>query len=103
LRARRKNRRSEWQRKSIYTIVRAMSSASLLLGRPPAPRRKLTALVGPRVEPVRDRSRALGRRLRAISRTVRRRTGERKAQVLSLTEQAGQLLARSWQRPAGWR
>jgi IS5 family transposase len=44
---------------------------------------------------VQDRSRALGRRLRAISRTMGRRTGERKAQVLALTEQAGELLLRS--------
>jgi len=49
---------------------------------------KLTALVGTDIGHVRDRSRALGRRLRAISRTVGRRTGERKAQVLALTEQA---------------
>ena len=34
---------------------------------------------------VRDRSRAMGRRLRAISRTIRRRTGEAKAEVLKLT------------------
>jgi IS5 family transposase len=57
--------------------------------------RKLTALVGAKAGHVRDRSRALGRRLRAISRTIGRRTGERKAQVLQLTEQAGELLARS--------
>jgi IS5 family transposase len=57
--------------------------------------RKLTALIGADAVRVRDRSRALGRRLRAISRTVGRRTGERKAQVLALTEQAGELLSRS--------
>jgi transposase, IS5 family len=57
--------------------------------------RKLTALVGARAGHVRDRSRALGRGLRAISRTMGRRTGERRAQVLSLTEQAGELLSRS--------
>lgn len=57
--------------------------------------RRLTALVGPGAGHVRDRSRALGRRLRAISRTIGRRTGERKEQVLSLTEQAGELLSRS--------
>ena len=57
--------------------------------------RKLTGLIGKDAGRVRDRSRALGRRLRAISRTIGRRTGERKAQVLSLTEQAGRLLARS--------
>jgi IS5 family transposase len=40
-------------------------------------------------------ARALGRRLRLISRTLARRTGERKAEVLALTEQAGRLLSRS--------
>lgn len=55
--------------------------------------RRLTALIGADAGRVRDRSRALGRRLRAISRTLRRRTGERKEQVLALTEQAGRLLA----------
>jgi len=57
--------------------------------------RSLASLVGTNAGRVRDRSRALGRRLRAISRTVGRRTGERKAQVLALTEQAGELLSRS--------
>ena len=47
--------------------------------------RKLTALIGADAGRVRDRSRALGRRLRSISRTMARRTGERKAQVLALT------------------
>jgi IS5 family transposase len=57
--------------------------------------RRLRALVGADAGWVRDRSRALGRRLRAISRTMGRRTAERKAQVLALTEQAGELLTRS--------
>jgi IS5 family transposase len=57
--------------------------------------RKLAALIGADAPRVQDRSRALGRRLRAISRTVGRRTGERKAQVRSLTQQAGELLSRS--------
>jgi IS5 family transposase len=57
--------------------------------------RMLRALIGQDAGHVRDRSRALGRRLRAISRTMRRRTGESKAQVLALTEQAGQLLSHS--------
>lgn len=42
---------------------------------------------------VRDRSRAVGKRLRAIGRTLRRRTGEAKAEVLELTGQTGSLLA----------
>lgn len=57
--------------------------------------RKLTSLVGQDAGRVRDRSRALGRRLRAISRTMGRRTGERKAQILDLTGQAGRLLGKS--------
>ncbi|MCA1700845.1 MAG: transposase [Actinobacteria bacterium] len=44
---------------------------------------------------VRDRSRAAGYRLREISRTLARRGGERKAQVLELTGKAGKLLERS--------
>jgi transposase, IS5 family len=57
--------------------------------------RKLAAKIGETKVKVRDRSRAMGRRLRAISRTLRRRCGEAKAEVLALTEQTGELLARS--------
>ncbi|MCA1699783.1 MAG: transposase [Actinobacteria bacterium] len=57
--------------------------------------RKLAAKIAETKVRVRDRSRAMGRRLRSISRTIRRRTGEAKAEVLALTEQTGELLARS--------
>jgi IS5 family transposase len=57
--------------------------------------RKLAALVGERQRGVRDRSRAMGRRLRSIGRTIRRRTGEAKAEVLKLTGETGELLERS--------
>ena len=57
--------------------------------------RRVTLKVGADIGRVVDRSRALGRRLRLISRTLARRTGERKAEVLRLTEQAGWLLLRS--------
>ena len=57
--------------------------------------RRLTGLIGADAPHVRDRSRALGRRLRAISRTVGRRTEERKAHVLRLTQQMGELLGQS--------
>jgi IS5 family transposase len=57
--------------------------------------RKLTAKLRETTVRVRDRSRAMGRRLRSITRTIRRRTGEAKAEVLALTEQTGQLLALS--------
>src|SRR5437660_3478042 len=57
--------------------------------------RKLAKLIGERKRRVRDRSRSMGRKLRAISRTIRRRSGEAKAEVLALTAQTGQLLGRS--------
>jgi IS5 family transposase len=57
--------------------------------------RKLARLIGENRAGVRDRSRAMGRVLRQITRTIRRRTGEAKAEVLALTEQTGELLTRS--------
>jgi IS5 family transposase len=57
--------------------------------------RKLAALLKDSEARVRDRSRAMGRTLRAISRTVRRRTGEAKGEVLRLTAQTGELLEQS--------
>lgn len=57
--------------------------------------RKLAAKLRENTTRVRDRSRSMGRKLRAISRTIRRRSGEAKAEVLALTEQTGELLARS--------
>jgi transposase, IS5 family len=57
--------------------------------------RKLVAQLTDTTARVRDRSRAMGRRLRAIARTIRRRTGEAKAEVLALTEQTGELLKQS--------
>ena len=57
--------------------------------------RKLARLVGEKSARVRDRSRAMGRKLRAIARTVRRRSGEAKSEVLELTKQTGELLERS--------
>lgn len=57
--------------------------------------RKLAALVGEKRRRVRDRSRAMGRRLRSIGRTIRRRSGEAKAEVLKLTGETGELLTKS--------
>jgi transposase, IS5 family len=57
--------------------------------------RKLAAKVGKDAGWVTDRSRTIGRRVRAMTRTLGRRTGERKQQVLELTEQAGELVERS--------
>jgi IS5 family transposase len=57
--------------------------------------KRLAAELGDSVVRIRDRSRAVGKRLRAIARTLRRRSGEAKAEVLELTGQTGRLLARS--------
>jgi len=57
--------------------------------------RKLAKRIAETKTRVRDRSRAMGRRLREIGRTIRWRSGEAKAQVMALTEQTGRLLATS--------
>jgi IS5 family transposase len=57
--------------------------------------KRLAARLGGAEARVRDRSRAVGKRLRAIARTLRRRTGEAKAEVLALTAETGRLLAAS--------
>lgn len=57
--------------------------------------RKLAQRIGESKQRVRDRSRAMGSRLRGITRTIRARSGEAKAQVLKLTAQTGELLERS--------
>ena len=57
--------------------------------------RRLAAKIGQPKTRVRDRSRSMGRRLRAISRTIRRRSGQAKSEVLALTEQTGRLLKQS--------
>lgn len=57
--------------------------------------RKLAQRIGESKRRVRDRSQAMGRRLRGITRTIRARSGEAKAQVLKLTAQTGELLRRS--------
>jgi len=57
--------------------------------------RKLARLIGEKQARVRDRSRAMGRKLRTITRTIRRRSGEAKEEVLKLTAETGELLERS--------
>jgi IS5 family transposase len=69
----------------------ALDSARVLAGEA----RKLLAKVGRDAGWVTDRSRSIGRRVRAMSRTLGRRTGERAQQVLEFTEQAGKLVERS--------
>jgi transposase, IS5 family len=57
--------------------------------------RKLAKLIGETRSRMRDRSRSMGRKLRAITRTIRRRSGEAKQEVLKLTAETGKLLERS--------
>lgn len=57
--------------------------------------RKLAKLIGEKKRRVRDRSRSMGVKLRAISRTIRRRSGEAKEEVLKFTAETGELLERS--------
>jgi transposase, IS5 family len=51
--------------------------------------------IGEKRTAVRDRSRTMGRKLRALTRSIRRRSGEAKTEVLALTAQTGKLLERS--------
>jgi len=53
--------------------------------------RKLAAKINAKRTAVRDRLRAVGKRVRGITRTMRRRSGDAKAEVLKLTEQTGEL------------
>src|ERR1700758_1256801 len=57
--------------------------------------RKLARLIKEKQARVRDRSRAMGHKLRTITRTVRRRSGEAKQEVLTLTGATGELLSKS--------
>jgi IS5 family transposase len=57
--------------------------------------KRLGELVGAGATEVRDRSRAIGRRVRQISRTAGRRSGEARREVIELNRQAGELLRRS--------
>ena len=57
--------------------------------------RKLAAKVKAKRTAVRDRSRAVGVRMRALGRSIRRRSGEAKEEVLELTKQTGAMLRKS--------
>jgi IS5 family transposase len=57
--------------------------------------RKLASLVKEGKARVRDRTRAVGKTMRALGRTIRRRSGHAKAEVLALTAQTGELLEKS--------
>jgi transposase, IS5 family len=56
--------------------------------------RKLQKLIGSKTR-VRDRSRSVGKTVRAISKTLARRTGQAKQQVMAFNERAGRLISRS--------
>ena len=53
--------------------------------------RKLARLIKEKKARVRDRSRAMGHKLRTITRTIRRRSGEAKQEVLKLTGETGRV------------
>jgi transposase, IS5 family len=57
--------------------------------------RKLALKIKEKRTAVRNRSRAVGKRVRGITRTIRRRSGDAKAEVLKLTRQTSELLAKS--------
>ncbi len=57
--------------------------------------KKLTAMIKGETTRVTDRSRSVGRAVRAISKTLARRTGQAKAEVMKFNERAGRLIARS--------
>ena len=57
--------------------------------------RKLAAKVKAKRTAVRDRSRAVGVRMRTLGRSIRRRSGEAKEEVLELTKQTGAMLRKS--------
>ena len=57
--------------------------------------RKVAAMIKGKARRVRDRSRSVSRAVRAITKTLARRTGQAKAQVMALNERAGRLIARS--------
>lgn len=57
--------------------------------------RKLSAMVKGKAARVRARSRSVGKTVRAISRTLSRRTGQAKDQVIELNSRAGAKIARS--------
>ena len=57
--------------------------------------RKLAARIGGKRNTVRDRSRSMGRKLRALTRSIRRRSGEARTEVLKLTGETGTLLKQS--------
>ena len=57
--------------------------------------RKLAGMVKSATAKVRDRSRSVGKTVRAISRTLGRRTGQAKEQVIELNSKAGAQIARS--------
>jgi transposase, IS5 family len=82
----------------VEADIRYPSDAMLALQRARAlarEGRQLAAMIKTATARVRDRSRSVGRTVRAISTTLARRTGQAKTQVIKLNEHAGRLIARS--------
>ena len=82
----------------VEADVRYPSDAALAVAATRAPGRegrRLAGMLDGGAKAVRDRSRAAGRRLRLIGRTMSRRAGEKKAAVLRVTGEAGELVGRS--------
>ena len=57
--------------------------------------KRLCGLAGPGAPRVRDRARGAKGRLRRLGRTLKRRNGEAKAEVLKITRECGEMLAKS--------
>jgi IS5 family transposase len=79
----------------IEADVRYPSDAALAHAATAALAREARRAAGDGSRPVRDRSRAVAKRLRQIGRTVGRRSGTAKDAVLRLTGEAGRLVERS--------
>jgi IS5 family transposase len=62
---------------------------------------RLAEAAGGELVHVRDRSRAVGRRLRAMTRTLRRRTGEARDEILRLTAEAARSSSARSAKPGG--
>jgi hypothetical protein len=64
---------------------------------------ELTAMINGKTTRVTDRSRSVGRAVRAIAKALARRTGQAKAEAMKLNERAGRLIALSERGPAARR
>jgi IS5 family transposase len=75
-----------------WTVVQAHARWPTDAGPAAGGVRAVAAKVSEKRTAVRDRSRSMGRKLRALTRTIRKRTGQAKREVLVLTEQTVEVL-----------